>query len=361
MSLSPSARSLLFAALCAALIAALASCATVQEDLSLRSATVADEASLTSIDAALAAVEAAPAAGREELSAIAESIDRAYLEPMADASWKAALHALRAELALVRRDMAAAARAAAMALELDPSEPRALLVAALALDDLQARSEALERAVEVSGREARLLAELGLCRLAQGRAAEAVSLLDEALPFLGDARASVYAAGRAEAWALREEAAVGEDAKAYVNAAPASFAAAVTILRDETGLLAAIAGGRRWAAGALFERLKGGGFLPQTAAIGDPVLRRDLALLLWLLLAERSGDRSGLLRYTRLWGERGGRSPVPDLAFGSPWFDAVLGCVEAEIMDLPDGASFMPDAGLTGIELFEAAKRAEGL
>jgi hypothetical protein len=32
------------------------------------------------------------------------------------------------------------------------------------------------------------------------------------------------------------------------------------------------------------------------------------------------------------------------------WFDSVLGVVEREVMDLPDGQSFRPDSGLSGME-----------
>jgi len=43
-------------------------------------------------------------------------------------------------------------------------------------------------------------------------------------------------------------------------------------------------------------------------------------------------------------------SPVPDVPYGSPYFDAALVVVERQIMLLPDGIRFFPDQVLSGIE-----------
>ena len=46
----------------------------------------------------------------------------------------------------------------------------------------------------------------------------------------------------------------------------------------------------------------------------------------------------------------GEASPVADVPVDSPDFDAVLGCVENELMDLPDGEHFFPDKTVSGVE-----------
>lgn len=44
-------------------------------------------------------------------------------------------------------------------------------------------------------------------------------------------------------------------------------------------------------------------------------------------------------------------SPIPDLPLNSPDFDAVIGCVEREILELPDGVHFQPDENIHPMEL----------
>jgi hypothetical protein len=48
-----------------------------------------------------------------------------------------------------------------------------------------------------------------------------------------------------------------------------------------------------------------------------------------------------------------GASPVPDVPVDAPWFDSVLGVVEREMMDLPDGILFKPDDSVTGIQYLD--------
>jgi tetratricopeptide (TPR) repeat protein len=46
-------------------------------------------------------------------------------------------------------------------------------------------------------------------------------------------------------------------------------------------------------------------------------------------------------------------SPVPDVPYRAPYFDAVLVSVEREIMELPDGINFLPEEILSGVEFFD--------
>jgi hypothetical protein len=52
---------------------------------------------------------------------------------------------------------------------------------------------------------------------------------------------------------------------------------------------------------------------------------------------------------------------VPDVAVEEPWFDAVLGVVEREIMDLPDGTNFRPDGEVSGLEYLSILQRLQRL
>ena len=74
-------------------------------------------------------------------------------------------------------------------------------------------------------------------------------------------------------------------------------------------------------------------------------------------LARTEPDPSLLTRYR----QRYSFSPVPDVAVEEPWFDAVLGVVEREIMDLPDGINFQPDGEVSGLEYLSILQRLQRL
>jgi hypothetical protein len=50
---------------------------------------------------------------------------------------------------------------------------------------------------------------------------------------------------------------------------------------------------------------------------------------------------------------------VSDLSVEDPDFDAVLGVVENEFMELPDGRSFEPDASVTKLQFINWDKKAD--
>jgi hypothetical protein len=52
---------------------------------------------------------------------------------------------------------------------------------------------------------------------------------------------------------------------------------------------------------------------------------------------------------------------VPDVEVGEPWFDAVLGVVEREVMDLPDGVNFRPEGEVSGLEYLTMLQRLQRL
>jgi hypothetical protein len=51
------------------------------------------------------------------------------------------------------------------------------------------------------------------------------------------------------------------------------------------------------------------------------------------------------------------RSPVGDLPMDSPFFDSILGCVEWEFMNLPDGRNFFPEERIRGSAFLDMLKK----
>jgi hypothetical protein len=120
----------------------------------------------------------------------------------------------------------------------------------------------------------------------------------------------------------------------------------------------------------LFNRLVDRAFIPYTQDItisdwpaarpraDDVVTRAGAAWLVWHLFAESRGDRGMLSRYSaRFATGANARSPIIDVPVLSPFFDSILGCIETELMSLPDGRNFRPAQPIRAAELLAILRR----
>jgi hypothetical protein len=88
----------------------------------------------------------------------------------------------------------------------------------------------------------------------------------------------------------------------------------------------------------------------------DEVLsRRYAARFLWNLYLEKNGG-NGNINYAEQFAEMG-FSPILDLPLTSPDFDAILGCVEKEFLDLPDGENFYPEEAMNPMDFSESINK----
>ncbi len=337
-----------------------ASCATVQRDRTVESLPVDAFSVLDGWERDLVGLEAAedPAA----LDLLRSRLAEAGTRPVLERAWAARLAALSGRAALLARDRAAADRDLRKALSLNPADEVARVLEARLERSPEKRKALVEEALRTAETQARLRAELGRILLAEGRYADALAAFDASLPFLPDPYDRAYGSERRTALALRD-AAPPASGPALLTDRPASLQDLAALVQAESSLADFLTGGKAWAPGVLFERLRAGGFYPDPAAPGSsPARRGDAAFLLWRLAANRLNDRSLLRRYTdRYLARPNPASPVPDVPLGAPWFDAVLGCVEREIMELPDGRSFRPLDPVTGLEFYRWLRKASDL
>jgi hypothetical protein len=116
---------------------------------------------------------------------------------------------------------------------------------------------------------------------------------------------------------------------------------------SQTHLLAALASSTTSTYAAALPALTAEGLLLDSSIKPEaPALRKIVAFFLWGIVARSDHDPKLLTRYRQKYVV----SPVADVPVDAPWFDAVLGTVEREIMDLPDGKNFKPDELVTGLE-----------
>lgn len=333
----------------AALGLLLASCASIQTDIRYDGQGGSVAENLADLERELVSLRASPDTAR--LAAARASLTELGRNPSSDQSWKARLLALDAYAALLSGDKPGAARKAAEALAAYPGDELAAVVKARLEPRDEARLALLQEAMQVADGSSRLRAEYGSTLSSLGRFRDALAAFDAALPFLPEEYGFLFAAERDRAWALRDaEQAPAKASAAYLNPSPIPLVGMIALAAQETTALDWFTGGAAWDQGVLFERLKAAGwFADAAAAARSPSTRKDAALFLWSLMAR--GDARIKARYTARYATRG-TSPIPDIAYGSPWFDGVMGTVEEGIMALVDGKRFDPDAPASGLDFF---------
>lgn len=92
----------------------------------------------------------------------------------------------------------------------------------------------------------------------------------------------------------------------------------------------------------------------------NAISRIMAARYIWNLYVKAKGKPEMLTRYsTRYAKMTNSKSPIKDVDLKNPDFDAVLGVVETELMELPDGKSFRPDNIMTGLDFLAIIKKVE--
>jgi hypothetical protein len=333
----------------AILLAGLLSCQSVPQDQVARTPGEPEMAALDTFDLRLLDLRLSPdPAG---LGALRADLDRAAGQPGLSRRLQARVTSLRGEAALLARDLGAARRFAEGAAALSDADQGAWVVRAGLERDPAKRLALLQEGAAKSDGKSRLLCERGSELLKAGRYAEAAQDLDEGLRALDPRYRGLYGADRDRAFALAQ---ASRDAVTSPSTTPpGSLEAALTVramvagIVTRTDLLSSFSPDPKPSFEALLPALKQAGLLLDPAQPPDsPAPRKTVAYFLWGVVARTEHDQKLLTRYRLKYVS----IPVPDVAVNAQWFDAVLGVVEREIMDLPDGASFEPDAGLTGLE-----------
>ncbi|WP_027727568.1 hypothetical protein [Treponema sp. C6A8] len=90
------------------------------------------------------------------------------------------------------------------------------------------------------------------------------------------------------------------------------------------------------------------------------ISRRFCARFLWNTFVKRQGKPKLLTKYSDRYKASGrAMSPVADVSVYNPDFDAILGVVENEIMELPDGKNFYPDDIVSKLDYLKWIKKIE--
>jgi hypothetical protein len=269
---------------------------------------------------------------------------------------------LQAQAALQAGDLPAARRFADVAAGLSGADDGAWLVKAALEPDPAKRLAILDQGLARADRKPRLLCERGEELLREGRYAEAAQDLDEGLRGLDEKYRALYGPDRDKALtlaqALKDSSSTAAPLSADLLQAPLTVGAMVERAFTGTHLLGALSSKTNPSFEDARAAVVSAGLLLRPDSKADaPATRKDVAYFLWgvVLRAERNPKLAGMYR------QKYPTSPVPDVAADAPWFEAVLGVVEREIMELPDGIHFQPDAAVTGVEYLQMLNRLQKL
>lgn len=195
----------------------------------------------------------------------------------------------------------------------------------------------------------RLESEKGAALFALGRYGEALAAWDASLPLLPPGYTELYAERREKSWTLKDsDTPLDSRSTSLISDKILIIASMLQLTAGESHLLEGIDNGRNLQGTELFSRLRAEGCLSPGTRENSPSRRRDAAQLLWCLLSRKTRNPSMLTRFSSRFQNR--PSPIDDLSVNDPWFDGALGCVQSEIMSLPDGVKFYPDQTVTGLE-----------
>jgi DNA-binding phage protein len=338
----------------------LGSCQTGPSDRISSSPQEQDIARLDSLELRLLDLRLSPdPAG---LSALRSDLEKTAARLSTSRQLSARVEGLQAQAALQAGDLQAARHYADAAAGLSSAEDGPWLVKAALETDPARRLAVLDQGLAQADRKPRLLCERGEELLRQGRYAEAAQDLDEGLRGLDDRYRALYGQDRDKALTLAQA------VKDTSSAAPALSADALQATLT-TGAMVERAFSGTHLLGALSSKANpsfddvrqavttAGLLLEPGVSPNAPATRKDVAFFLWgiVLRAERNPKLAGMYR------QKYPTSPVPDVPPDAPWFEATLGVVEREIMDLPDGIHFQPDGAVTGVEYLQMLNRLQRL
>jgi len=357
-------------------------CLSLRGDISINSQRTQAEINLAKVEAAIVPLEAVSAAaapaearGRQgEIAAARQMIAALEKEAAADADYAGKLTAWSGRLAILEGRYSEAARLYRQSAFASPGNIPSIILGIRLEGDPAKRLEMIEGELSLTGQRALGAGELNIER---GRAlgemnrfSEAAGAFDIAFSSLSAVYAESYGAARTRAWELRNTSDVAAGTLDMLGRDSLSWTACVAIAKNETQLLHFISGGRNTADAELFNRLLERAFIPYTQDVGvtewptikpnanDVVTRAGAAWFVWHLYAEARANRGLLSRYSARYATgTSPRSPIADIPPLSPFFDSVLGCVETELMSLPDGRNFQPTHPIRGAELLAILKK----
>ncbi|MCL2759517.1 MAG: hypothetical protein FWD22_04835 [Treponema sp.] len=359
---------------------------TSMGDISINSHRSQMEKNLAELEAVMVPLEAASSGAgdtrsrQNEITSARQLIVNMEKESSADADYSGRLTAWSGRLAILEGRYSEALRLYRLSVSISPGNLPSIILGIRLEGDPVKRMEMIEKELALlSPRTAPNSASgIGELNIERGRALVELNRFSEAAGAFDIAFSSgidkiysdSYGAERNRAWELRNTSGIAAGSLGLLGRETISWNDCITLAKNETQLLRFITGGRNLSDAELFNRLIDRSFIPFSQDVtltqwplvrpraDETVTRAGAAWFIWYLYAEARADRGMLSRYSARYATGANpRSPIADTPALSPFFDSILGCVETELMSLPDGRNFRPTQPMRGAELLSILKK----
>lgn len=279
---------------------------------------------------------------------IQKDIQKAIKNSQSESVLLASLYALLGQMQTVSGDKKSAELSLKQARAYNPGCEDSFILEMLLQNDISDKIKIVTQGITKADTSQRLRCELGILFFNTGNYADALAQFDSAIPFMPESLASLYLPIRDK---THEYLQAGVKPNQIISD-KFTLEKMILITNSETSLLVWFTGIERCDTGVLFERMKGSGWFPDNPLNPNVLVRqKDAALFFWYIITK--GDSRKLYKYTEKYKVQK-KSPIEDVPYDSPWFNAVMGIVEEDILKLKDGKFFEPDAVMTEIEFRKA-------
>ena len=209
--------------------------------------------------------------------------------------------------------------------------------------------------------KALLTLEKALQAYGENQYAASLSLFDTAFISLPAFYKNAYKDIRAKAWEYRKITGSEKAGTDLLKKSTVTVGELLVIACEENEKLQSLLGGSTASQNTLYRKACALGFLSSVTEESSLPLENDFcskvlaARFFWNVHAYLTGMENSA-PYTEKLSKRKA-SPFQDLPFGNADFDAVMGCVENEYLNLKDGIHFEPESSVSALLLSEAAKK----
>jgi tetratricopeptide (TPR) repeat protein len=370
---APAVRGLLIAGL-----VILASCQSLQKDMLISSAEVTENVDLAALEEQILSLEGeifdVPGSSREltgRINSVRRKITEIERKKLPDPASAALLAAWSGRLYLLEKKPSDAAKQLNISQSLEAGNQSALILAIRLETDVAKQLELIDKTLQQEDNSPNSSVWVQVLQIEKGRFLyerrrfqEAAASFDIAFNIqsgAGELYRIIYQDVRDRAWEMRNLGSAERKTLEITRKDGMSWRELIELTNTETDLLRFLTTGRDRPSEELFSLLLDRSFIPYTQNVAltewpqvkpradEAVLRSGAAWFLWHLWAETHRDKGLLSMYSSRYANRGNaRSPIPDLPFLSPFFDSILGCIETELISLPDGRNFLPDDTVGG-------------
>ena len=362
----------LAAVLQAAVLMLLPSCASMQQDVSISADSARDGEIASAAALELARLDAAAIGGGKadasRLSSLISSLeDRLSSPERLDKSLEARLTALEGRAWLLRGNKGNAEKCYARAAAKDPDDSEVIILG-------HRLGKIADLTPYISGRDdnAPLMLEQALDSYKDRGYSDAAGQFDTAFLYLDEDYKKLFGGLRDEAWQLRGTGTADPGIAALLTKKEITVQEMMLIAQGTGDVLNVYTASQNQDGKLLFQTLIKEGLMnsvsneqsPTAASMvnrsdsgvtaGTKATRLLAARFLWNLYWRGGG--ADPQKYSTKYRARG-KSPVKDVPLTSDDFDAVLGCVEKEWLDLADGTNFNGNAGISGADFSTGVKK----